>query len=252
MKYHPENVPLEKTMNVWYVQRSGKRVCGAVSAPIRGLDRVDAETVLMGFAPGKVYGATAIARHGNFLQWGYGAAPDKMTETGQKLFVNCIVYMAGFDGQKPLVYQQASTRQRLSRSLEHLVGNDRYAPQYFPADILEKYKDDPAGLVAYYQNGIDLLYQEEGGTYRIDEDLAALGIRSNEPIENLDRFVALMADPQQVELGRRLLKRYVGVDFEGQRQAQEWLEQNRGHLQFFVQGGYRFFVLPVKPETLLE
>ena len=43
---------------------------------------------------GKMNGAVAVGRHGNFLQWGFSAPPSKMTDAGQKLFVNCLYYIA--------------------------------------------------------------------------------------------------------------------------------------------------------------
>jgi len=108
LKYKPDNVELGETMRIWFVQKSGKHSCGAVSRPIRGIDRVDAESILLGFAPGKAYDATAVSRHGSFLQYGYGASPSQMTETGKRLFINCIVYIAGFNGKTPLIYHRAS------------------------------------------------------------------------------------------------------------------------------------------------
>jgi len=89
-------------MKVWYVQQTGKRVCGAVSRPIRDAANVDTEVITLGFAPGKPFEAVGIGRHGNFLQWGYGGSAAQMTEAGKRLFINCIAYINQFDGKKPI------------------------------------------------------------------------------------------------------------------------------------------------------
>ena len=65
----------------------------------------DAESILLGFAPGKSYLATGIARHGNFLQWGWSGPPSKMTPAGQALFINSLCYIQTFDGQAPVDYR---------------------------------------------------------------------------------------------------------------------------------------------------
>jgi hypothetical protein len=99
----PAGKKLGKTMSVFKVQdtnnRSGK--AGAVSRVIRPEDTPDAESILLGFAPGKSYFATGIARDGNFLQWGWSAPPSKMTRAGLNLFINSLCYIHRFDGKPP-------------------------------------------------------------------------------------------------------------------------------------------------------
>ncbi|MHC4244430.1 MAG: hypothetical protein ACYSU4_18645 [Planctomycetota bacterium] len=99
----PEGKKLGKTMSIWNVQNTNNNVgkAGAVSDVIKPQDQPDAEAILLGFAPGKSYLATGIARHGNFLQWGWSASPSKMTPAGQNLFINSICYVHKFDGTTP-------------------------------------------------------------------------------------------------------------------------------------------------------
>ncbi len=94
---------LGATMSVWKVQDTNNNVgkAGAVSRIITPQDRPDAEAILLGFAPGKPYLSTGIGRHGNFLQWGWSAAPSQMTPAGRDLFINCICYIHKFDGVTP-------------------------------------------------------------------------------------------------------------------------------------------------------
>jgi len=97
----PPGKKLGKTMQVWLVQHARTSIAGAVSRIIRPQDSPDAEAIVLGFAPGKACQSVGIGRHGNFLQWGYAAAPSDMTPAGRKLFVNCICYIHKFDGKPP-------------------------------------------------------------------------------------------------------------------------------------------------------
>jgi hypothetical protein len=47
--------------------------------------------------------AVAIGRQANLLQWGFYGAPDRMTGSAKRAFLNAIVYMRRFDGHVPLV-----------------------------------------------------------------------------------------------------------------------------------------------------
>ena len=96
-----EGKKLGEKMQVWYVQKALTRTEGVVSRVIKPGDSDEAEAILLGFAPGKPYESVGIGRHGNFLQWGYAAAPSHMTEAGRNLFVNCICYIRHFDGKAP-------------------------------------------------------------------------------------------------------------------------------------------------------
>jgi len=99
----PKGKKLGKTMSVWKVQDTNNNTgkAGAVSDVIKPEDQPDAEAILLGFAPGKSYLATGIARHGNFLQWDWSAPPSRMTPTGQNLFINNVCYIHKFDGIAP-------------------------------------------------------------------------------------------------------------------------------------------------------
>ncbi|MEE4116531.1 MAG: redoxin domain-containing protein, partial [Marinilabiliaceae bacterium] len=47
--------------------------------------------------------AAAIARHGNFLHWGFAASPDYMTKEAKKAFVNAVYYMSRFKNSIPIL-----------------------------------------------------------------------------------------------------------------------------------------------------
>ncbi|MEE4116667.1 MAG: redoxin domain-containing protein [Marinilabiliaceae bacterium] len=47
--------------------------------------------------------AAAIARHGNFLHWGFAASPNYMTKEAKKAFVNAVYYMTKFKNRIPIL-----------------------------------------------------------------------------------------------------------------------------------------------------
>ncbi len=99
---------LPDRIKVWRVQDSLR---GNMVSPSFGfLDSPDAEIIAVGFNLAKEYGAIAIGRQANFLQWGYGDPPSQMTDAGRRLFINCIHYIHRFDGQAPLVRRRAEAR----------------------------------------------------------------------------------------------------------------------------------------------
>ncbi|UCE48192.1 MAG: hypothetical protein JSW47_21655, partial [Phycisphaerales bacterium] len=89
-------------MKVCRIQDTNNQVgkAGAVAPGIYVEYPGEAETITLGFAPGKSYDSVGIGRHGNFMLWGWSAAPSKMTPAGQKLFLNCICYIHKYD-RKP-------------------------------------------------------------------------------------------------------------------------------------------------------
>jgi hypothetical protein len=101
LKTLPDGITLGRKMKIWYVQKARTRIEGAVCRVRDPGSTPDLETIMLGFAPGKPYEASAICRHGNFLQWGYASAPSQMMPAGRNLFVNCITYVHKFDGKRP-------------------------------------------------------------------------------------------------------------------------------------------------------
>ena len=91
-------------MRVWRVQQMGSREAklvpptGAVIQAWENDKAPGTEMLLRGYNTGKMDGAVAVGRDGNFLQWGFSAAPSKMTAAGEKLFLNSICYIAKFEG----------------------------------------------------------------------------------------------------------------------------------------------------------
>ena len=104
---YPGGDALPNHLKVWRVQQlRGKEdrmvpPYGAVSRAWKTSDSPDAEVLVEGYNTGKMDGAVAVGRHGNFLQWGFSAAPSKMTDAGRAFFLNSICYIAKFNGKTP-------------------------------------------------------------------------------------------------------------------------------------------------------
>lgn len=104
---YPGGSSLPDKVKVWRVQQTGNQKAhmvppfGAVSRAWKSGEVPDAEVLVTGYNTGKMNGAVAVGRHGNFLQWGFSAPPSKMTEAGRAFFLNSICYMAKFNGQTP-------------------------------------------------------------------------------------------------------------------------------------------------------
>lgn len=103
---YPGGDTLPRELKVWRVQQLKDartrfvRPYGAVAKPWKPSEAPGTEMLVTGYNTGKMNGAVAVGRDGNFLQWGFSAPPSKMTEAGRNLFLNCICYIARFDGKR--------------------------------------------------------------------------------------------------------------------------------------------------------
>lgn len=96
--------PLPAKTSMWKVQTKNydkypdMRI-GMVSRP-DGYGDPDDEVISSGRC-GKSIDAVAIGRHGNFLHWGFAAAPSLLTPQAKQVFANAVVYISRFAG-KPI------------------------------------------------------------------------------------------------------------------------------------------------------
>jgi len=203
----------------------------------------------LGVNTGKEYGAVGVGRHGNILLWGYSAPPSKMTDAGRKLFLNCIYYIHRFDGKAPLIrtiahhrldtLRMAPTEERLWRRRRE---NNKRVRSFLPDDVTEKFLGDPNGLVQYYKDNIELIYQDR--QFNVDSELRLLDINSNRHIDTLERLITLLRDDSHADTARLLLSRYTNESFQTAEQWQSWFESNKDRIFFTDVGGYKFLVVP--------
>ncbi len=196
--------------------------------------------------------AVAIGRQANLLQWGFYAAPDRMTESARKVFRNAIVYMKQFDGRRPLVKKEARSRDWFKQYVHAAAKLDtleesrrdsyaKYIKGQFPAKLIEESGLDPKALQAWLDANVEYMRGNARRKVIVDEDLAKLKLSNRKP-EFLDWLTdALTKDPSNT-LALDLAKRYLGDDGRDAATALNWIRTNRQRAFFSDQGGYRWYV----------
>jgi hypothetical protein len=246
----PKGVSLDKTMKVCPIQDTNNQMgkAGAVAPGITAEYPGEAETITLGFAPGKSYDSVGIGRHGNFMLWGWSAPPSKMTAAGQKLFLNCLCYIHQYD-QKPFVripqraMPRTSATMLFDRMEQRPANAGTYLSNYFPSDMAKKYERDLAGMRKHYETNLELVYVIER-KFCIDEDLASLGIKSNRKTAMLKTLIDLLADQSKAQLAQKCLTRYTRQSFTSPEAWKQWYEDNAQNLMFSDVGGYRYYINP--------
>jgi hypothetical protein len=235
-------------MKVWLVQKTGKDVGGVVARGYGFTDSPDAEILALGFNIGKSYGDVGIGRQGNFLQWGYSASPSQMTETGRRLFLNCVHYIRKFGGKAPLVRRRSSSRLyavAAARVINEIRGEQdqkEFFLRCFPEEFYGKYSHDPVGLTSYYRENLEWVYGDKA--FKVDEELKGLGIDSNRKIESLQRLIELLDDAEHAATAKKLLSRYTDQSFDTPPQWRQWFKESKNRIYFTEFGGYKFLVVP--------
>ncbi len=244
---YPGGDRLSDKMEVWRVQNSGwgsaqNSTNGAVSRSYGFEDSPDAEILAPGYNTGKEFGAVGVGRHGNFLQWGFSAPPSKMTQAGKNFFLNCIVYINKFDGKKPLVRVRGG--ERTSAIMIAGLAGGKLSPSFLQqtlGGVYEKHKKNPDTLLAYFKDNKEYIYMDR--TYKVDEELKALGIRSNRRLGSLEKLIELLKTPKPGE-ARILLRRYTTESFTTYDAWKKWFDENLDRIYFSDVGGYKFLVEP--------
>ena len=201
--------------------------------------------------------AVAIGRQANMLQWGFYGAPDRMTESARRAFLNAIVYMRRFDGDAPVVQKRSVGRSWLQQYLEMLAGlseADRgqrgenslaaYLLRNFPAELTQD-KVDVARLQRWYDDNAEYLVGNDSHAVAVDADLQRLHLSNRKPefldwlLQHLDKDSADATDAQALQLAHKYLDADANAD--GATLA-KWIRSNRQFLFFSDTGGYRWFV----------
>lgn len=197
--------------------------------------------------------AVAIGRQANMMQWGFYAAPDRMTTSAKRAFLNAIVYMQQFDGRKPLVqktsrgrswYEQyvGSVRSLAKRSEASRVSYEKYLKGRFPAKLIADVGLDADALERWRRANVEYFHAEKSYSIVVDQELKKLGISNRKP-EFLDWLTkCLRANPRD-RIGLLLANRYLGDKAGGDAaSALAFVAKNRHRLFFSDVGGYRWFV----------
>ena len=198
--------------------------------------------------------AVAIGREANLLQWGFYGAPDRMTAPAKRAFLNAIVWMKQFRGQRPLVAKHGRGRSWFAQYIDMLAKlspeeraktDERslagYLRKHFPPELVERGIDIDA-LRAWYQANEE--YFGPGAdewSCAIDADLQALGLSNRTPrfLDWLERTLATDANDARA---LRLAKRYLGEHGRDAAAVRAFVNQDRELLFFSDTAGFRWLV----------
>ena len=97
----PPRIPMWKVQTESSKEGKGYRT-GVVSHGRPFMETPDCEYISGGQCMKEIT-AASIARHGNFLQWGFAASPSYMTKEARKAFINAVFYISKFNGSIPLL-----------------------------------------------------------------------------------------------------------------------------------------------------
>jgi hypothetical protein len=192
--------------------------------------------------------AIALAREANLFLWGPAGAPSEMTEEARRVFINTLVYMTQFKGQRPTVRRGMPTRKEVNGIIDspHITSVGQFSRYFFP-EVLAATGNDKAKLHATFDGNEPWVYVPPGTLcFDIDQEAKSLGLANND-VRFLDRCVETMTTPAETAKARRLLERYTGLSFEDEAGWKGWLEQNRARLYFSDAYGYRFYSGPAGP-----
>jgi hypothetical protein len=243
--WHPEIDP----RGTWLVQ-TGKlgpeNDFGVVSDGIGFEDSPDCEIISGGINSKGPHGV-AIGRQANMLQWGFYCAPDRMTDSARKAFLNAIVYMKRFDGRRPLVAKKARSRgwyRQYIAMVPQASTSDAYRKfleKQFPADIVKEHGLDQDRLEAWRKANEEYFHSPGSWQLAVDEDLKQLGLSNRKP-EFLDWLVKRLQADANDALALKLAGRYLGEPGKDAATALAWVRKNRDRLFFSDTGGFRWFV----------
>lgn len=238
---YPEGKELGATMPGWRVCNEPVGGYWGVVADGYGFDSPDCEHIAGGVnSKGPL--AAALARQGNFFQWGFSASPKAMTAEARIVFLNVLAYMQMFDGSKPLVTRQGRARE-WARLMAGYVGDknaDARARDQLPAEVYAT--GDPVKALQVMDGLLPYLHLVDK-KFVVDEDCRQLGL-GNRDVALLERCARMLAAGEGGDVPRRVLERYTDQKFVTGAQWQEWIASVRDRLFFSDPGGGRWFVRP--------
>jgi hypothetical protein len=144
------------------------------------------------------------------------------------VFLNTLVYMKRFAGQKPLVVGDSRSREWLRA---YLGGEElpEYVENQLPEAWLAEVGKDVAKLRATCDKELGFVHRV-GKRWQVDADCKALGL-DNRQVESLHRCVELLGkEGGDAMHARAVLERYTGERLKTAAQWQQWLTNTRDRL----------------------
>jgi hypothetical protein len=208
--------------------------------------------VLCGGINHKTATAGAIWRQGHLLHFGFDLTPEEMTERGQRLLINSIVYIAGFTEDRPIPH--APERALLRVGADRVVKKERpdksYLEWYFTPEVRKQgHADDWGAFQTWYRQNRAFLRadRKQGGSLILDEDAKALNVAPGRPEFFPATIAALKEGVSKADRAATLLRRYAPL---GPKETeavawQRWWEENRSYVFFSEAGWYRWYIDPL-------
>lgn len=250
-RIYPEGKHLPDQLLAWTVHEGKfpKVDVGMVSDPVGFEDTPDTEWISSG-VNSKGPRSVALGRQANFFLWGFYGAPDRMTPSAKRVFLNTIVYMKQFDGRTPLARKVSQGRERIRQMLGFLPqlleradeSTRQYLERAFPKKALEHCGLDADKLDAYLSERIEYVTHTDG-QFVIDADLEQLAVPNRSPAFFAAVLARLVVDPKD-PVALRLIERYVPVEYTGAEAFARWYAENQHRLYFSDTAGYRWFLRP--------
>lgn len=201
--------------------------------------------------------AVGVWRQGHLMHFGFEQDPDKLNDTGRRMLLNSIAYIARFTEDRPIVYAPSpfagggATRAR--SSLENWLKDKDYPLAFFNSAVddtviatVEKLTRD--GLLTWFERNRAYLRPGADGLLIFDEEARSLEI-AYDTHELFVRGIEALRDDATRDRAAILLARYApegptSADADADAWAQ-WFEDNRPYLFYAEWGGYRWYLDPL-------
>ncbi len=249
-RMYPEGRDLPDKIQGWKVHEGEfpEIDVGLVSDPYGFEDSPDCEWISGGInSKGPL--SMALGRQGNLFLWGFYGDPSRMTPSAQRVFLNTIVYMKGFDGAPILVREPKNARDyallysQMAKSLASEKGVIEWLQKRFPSELWESTGGDGDKLGEYYRTHLEFLHSKDD-LFAVDPDLVALNVSNRRP-EFFERVLERLDADALDATARRLLTRYAPDASRMDAAAlRKWLEENRERLYFTDTGGFQWRIGP--------
>ncbi|NQU47491.1 MAG: hypothetical protein HQ519_02490 [Planctomycetes bacterium] len=222
---------------------------GLISYPYGFEDSPDAEWISGGINS-KAFSSMAIGRHGNFFLWGFSGHPGKMTESGRRVFLNAVVYMKKFDGNRPIFVPTHYDRTSALTTIEYVESyfERNRLTQAFSDEIIQAAGSNKERMRAWYAENVEYLYRVGDESPQIDQNLKSLKISNRKPEFFTKVIETWSADPENNSC-KQLVSRYVGKEISTPEQLKEFYLRNKKRLYFTDTGGFRWRLAPMAPKV---
>jgi len=207
------------------------------------LDVPDAEILLRGITLQGEQGAVVL-REGSRLFWGDSTIPSQMTVSAQNLFLNSMLWIYDWDGERQSVFSELTPRDSIMLLIDRMDIRAKDAMRWFPEQVLEECAYDKEKLRTYYRENMPYVFNDFGsGQLSVDRWAREFGTPNNEA-ESILKWIEVFETGGWPAgwWGRYLLSRYVGVSVRQGKNWKEWYAENKEKLRFSDEDGYRFIL----------